>query len=252
MSPFQIAIISIFPEMFQTIINYGITRKAIKKNIININILNPRDYVKNKYRNIDDRPYGGGFGMLMKAEPLKLAIEHAKSIIKSSAKVLYLSPKGSKLNQKKISVLSKKKRIILLCGRYQGIDERLIHSKIIDEEISIGDYILSGGELPAMILIDMLCRLLPGALGKNRLKSYDSFHNGLLECPHYTRPKVFQNISVPNILLSGNHKAIKTWRLKQSLGQTWQKRPDLLKKIVLTQEKIDLLEQFKKDILQVK
>ncbi|XBC44208.1 MAG: tRNA (guanosine(37)-N1)-methyltransferase TrmD [Buchnera aphidicola (Schlechtendalia peitan)] len=250
--PFYIGIISIFPEMFKAIINYGITRKAIQKRIIQIKIFNPRNYTKNKYRSIDDRPYGGGSGMLMTAEPLKLAIEHAKSMIESNTTVFYLSPQGSKLNHKKILMLSKKKHIILLCGRYKGIDERLIQSKIIDEEISIGDYILSGGELPAMILIDMLCRLLPGVLGQKQLKLDDSFHNGLLECPQYTRPKTFHKISVPEILLSGNHKKIENWKLKQSLGQTWIKRPDLLNKITLTKKENDLLKQFKNEVSQLK
>ncbi|XBC42144.1 MAG: tRNA (guanosine(37)-N1)-methyltransferase TrmD [Buchnera aphidicola (Meitanaphis elongallis)] len=242
----HIGIISIFPEMFCTITNYGITRKAIQKGIMKLDIINPRDHTNNKHRNIDDRPYGGGSGMLMTAEPLKSAIEYTKSILKHNTKVFYLSPKGSKLNQKKIITLSKMQHIILLCGRYKGIDERLIHSKIIDEEISIGDYILSGGELPAMVLIDTLCRLIPGSLGRQQSKKDDSFYHGLLDCPHYTRPKIFNNIKVPKILLSGNHQKIKIWRLKQSLGYTWIKRPDLLNNMVLTKEETILLEQFKK------
>jgi len=250
--PLTIAIISIFPEIFHAITNYGITKKAIQKEIIKINIVNPRNYTNNKYRNIDDRPYGGGSGMLMAAQPLKLAIEYAKSILGYNTKTFYLSPKGTKLNQKKILILSKMKCFILLCGRYKGIDERLIRNKIIDEEISIGDYILSGGELPAMVLIDALCRFIPGSLGKEQSRKDDSFYNGLLECPYYTRPKVFDNVKVPNILLSGNHKKIKIWRLKQSLGQTWMKRPDLLNKIILTKEENDLLEQFKKETVKLK
>ncbi|XBC41010.1 MAG: tRNA (guanosine(37)-N1)-methyltransferase TrmD [Buchnera aphidicola (Nurudea yanoniella)] len=236
--------------MFHSIINYGITRKAIKKGIIKLEILNPRNYTKNKYRNIDNLPYGGGPGMLMMAEPLKLAIEHAKSIIHSQSKVIYLSPKGSKIHQKKIKQLSKIQHIIFLCGRYQGIDERLISSKIIDEEISIGDYILSGGELPTMILIDMLCRFIPGVLKKNQSKKNNSFYNGLLDCPYYTKPRIFNNIEVPYVLLSGNHKEIAIWKLKQSLGQTWIKRPDLLKKIQLSKKELNLLKQFKIEFLK--
>lgn len=248
----HIGIISIFPNMFHTVINYGITRKAIQKGIMKLDIFNPRNYTKNKYRNVDNRPYGGGPGMLMQAQPLKLAIENAKSKLECDAKVLYLSPKGYKIDQKKIIQLSKMQHIILLCGRYKGIDERLIHGKIINEEISIGDYILSGGELPAMILIDMICRLLPGSLNTKKSKQHDSFYKGLLDCPHYTRPKIFHNIEVPNVLLSGNHKKIKTWRLQQSLGQTWIKRPDLLNNITLTKEEHNLLEQFKEKKLKSK
>ncbi|XBC39080.1 MAG: tRNA (guanosine(37)-N1)-methyltransferase TrmD [Buchnera aphidicola (Nurudea shiraii)] len=246
----HIGIISIFPEMFRAIINYGVTKKAITQGIIKLNILNPRDYTNDKHRNIDDRLYGGGPGMLMMAEPLKLAIEHAKSIIHCNSKVFYLSPKGQKINQEKIKKLSKMPNMILLCGRYQGIDERLINSEIIDEEISIGDYVLSGGELPAMILIDMLSRFIPGTLGKDQSKKNNSFYNGLLDCPHYTKPRIFNNIKVPHVLLSGNHKKIKQWRLKQSLGQTWMKRPDLFKNIKLSQEELKLLKNFKIEMLK--
>ncbi|XBC38026.1 MAG: tRNA (guanosine(37)-N1)-methyltransferase TrmD [Buchnera aphidicola (Floraphis choui)] len=248
----NIGIISIFPEMFHTITDYGITRKAIQKGIMKLSIFNPRNYTKNKYRNIDDYPYGGGPGMLMTAEPLEKAIQHAKYTLRCNARVFYLSPQGAKINQTKIITLSKIKHMILLCGRYKGIDERLIQSKIIDEEISIGDYILSGGELPAMVLIDMICRFIPGTLGEKQSKKCDSFYNGLLDCPHYTRPKFFHDMEVPNVLLSGNHKKIKKWRLKQSLGYTWIKRPDLLDNITLTQEENNLLETFKKEMSKLK
>ena len=184
--------------------------------------------------------------MIMTAEPLFLAINAAKLLSNTTkTKVFYLSPQGKKLNQKKVIELAQQKHIILLCGRYEGIDERLIQSKIIDEEISIGDYVLSGGELPAMILIDSLCRLIPGVLKNFQTVQEDSFYNGLLDFPHYTRPKIFNKITVPEILLSGNHEKIRYWKLQQSLKTTWIKRPDLLKNLFLTKEQNFLLKQIK-------
>jgi len=232
--------------MFKIITNYGIIRKALQKGLVKVNVLNPRKFSSNKYKNIDDRPYGGGPGMIMTAKPLFLAINEAKSFFNTKTiKVFYLSPQGKKLNQKKVIELSQQKYIILLCGRYEGIDERLIQSKVIDEEISIGDYVLSGGELPAMILIDSVCRLIPGVLKNSQTIQEDSFYNGLLDFPHYTRPKIFNQITVPEILLSGNHEKIKRWKLKQSLKKTWIKRPDLLKNLFLTEEQNLLLQKFK-------
>ncbi|XBC39596.1 MAG: tRNA (guanosine(37)-N1)-methyltransferase TrmD [Buchnera aphidicola (Chaetogeoica yunlongensis)] len=246
--PFLINIISIFPDMFNAIKEYGITKKAIKNNIIKLNIINPRKFTTTKYKNVDDYPYGGGLGMIMTAEPLFLAIQQAKlNSNNTSTKVFYLSPQGKKLNQKKIIQLSHNQCIILLCGRYEGIDERLIKKKIINEEISIGDYVLSGGELPAMILIDSLCRILPGVLKTSQTFQEDSFYNGLLDYPHYTRPKIFLGMKVPDVLLSGNHSKIKYWKLMQSLKKTWTKRPDLLNNLTLTKEQNTLLESFKKN-----
>lgn len=239
-------IVSIFPEMFNAIKNYGIISKAIKKNIIKITIWNPRDYTSDQYHTIDDRPYGGGSGMLMKVKPLLMAIEYAKKKIKKNAKIIYLSPQGKKLNQKSVEKLSKISSFILICGRYKGIDERLILSSI-DEEWSIGDYITSGGELPAMIFIDTLSRLIPDLIGKKKYIQEDSFYNGLLDCPQYTRPNIINGMHVPKILLSGHHAKIKRWKLKQSLGVTWLKRPDLLKIIDLSKEQKILLYEFKKD-----
>ncbi|AAO27078.1 tRNA (Guanine-N1)-methyltransferase [Buchnera aphidicola str. Bp (Baizongia pistaciae)] len=238
-----INVISIFPKMFDIIKDYGITKRAIQKHLVKINVLNPRKFTKNKYKNIDDRPYGGGPGMIMTAEPLFLAINQAKSLSSNPVKVFYLSPQGKKLDQSKIMELSHQKHIILLCGRYEGIDERLLISKIIDEEISIGDYVLSGGELPAMVLIDSICRVTPGVLKNSKAIQEDSFYNGLLDYPHYTRPKCFNCIKIPNILLSGNHSEIKRWRLKQSLTKTWLKRPDLLNKLILTKEQESILHE---------
>lgn len=237
-------IITIFPEMFRAITDYGVIGKAIKKNIINIDFLNPRNFTNNKYRSIDDRPYGGGPGMLMSVEPLYLSIQHAKSTLKD-AFVIYLSPQGKQLEQNCIQKLIDKKKIILICGRYEGIDQRIIDSQV-NEEWSIGNYILTGGELAAMIMIDSISRLIPGVIKKKKSLEQDSFSNNLLDYPNYTRPRIIYNMSVPKILLSGNHDKIRLWRLKQSLGNTWIKRPDLLKKNFLTKEETILLNEFKK------
>ncbi|AHG59993.1 tRNA (guanosine(37)-N1)-methyltransferase TrmD [Buchnera aphidicola] len=237
-------IITIFPEMFRAITDYGVIGKAIKKNIINIDFLNPRNFTNNKYRSIDDRPYGGGPGMLMSVEPLYLSIQHAKSTLKD-AFVIYLSPQGKQLEQNCIQKLIDKKKIILICGRYEGIDQRIIDSQV-NEEWSIGNYILTGGELAAMIMIDSISRLIPGVIKKKQSLEQDSFSNNLLDYPNYTRPRIIYNMSVPKILLSGNHDKIRLWRLKQSLGNTWIKRPDLLKKNFLTKEETILLNEFKK------
>lgn len=240
----QFKIITIFPEMFHAIMNYGITGKAIKKKIININFVNPRDFAKNKQKSVDNRPYGGGPGMLMSAEPLYLSIQYARSILKD-ATVIYLSPQGKKLKQNKIPKLIKKKNIIFICGRYEGIDQRIIDN-YVHEEWSIGNYILTGGELAAMVIIDSVSRLIPGVIKKKESIKQDSFSNNLLDYPNYTRPRKFNEISVPKILLSGNHKKIYLWRLQQSLGKTWIKRPDLIEEKILNKEEKILLEEFKK------
>jgi tRNA (guanine37-N1)-methyltransferase len=235
------SIITIFPEMFHAITDYGIVGKAIKKKIINIKILNLRDFSRNKYKSVDDRPYGGGPGMLMSVEPLYLAIQYAKSTLKKST-VIYLTPQGKKLEQNHISKLIEKKKIIFICGRYDGIDQRIIDNQV-NEEWSIGNYIITGGELAAMIMIDSISRLIPGVIKKKQSIEDDSFSKNLLDYPSYTRPKKIYNMSVPTVLLSGNHEKIRLWRLKQSLGKTWIKRPDLLKK--LTHEEKKLLDEFK-------
>ncbi|ACL30196.1 tRNA (guanosine(37)-N1)-methyltransferase TrmD [Buchnera aphidicola str. APS (Acyrthosiphon pisum)] len=222
-------IITIFPEMFYAITNYGIIGQAIKKKIININFFNPRNFSKNKYKSVDDRPYGGGPGMLMSFEPLYLAIQQAKSTSKNVT-VIYLSPQGKELKQNHIEeLLVKKKKIVFICGRYEGIDQRIIDNQV-DEEWSIGSYILTGGELAAMVMIDAISRLIPGVIKTKKSIEEDSFTNDLLDYPNYTRPKIIKNMSVPQVLLSGNHNEIRLWRLKQSLGTTWIKRPDLIKK----------------------
>ncbi|MEI4259874.1 MAG: tRNA (guanosine(37)-N1)-methyltransferase TrmD [Candidatus Dasytiphilus stammeri] len=238
-----IGIVTLFPKMFQAITNYGITSRAHKKGFLDIHYWNPRDFTKDKYRTVDDHPYGGGSGMLMMFPPLREAIQAAKSSKIPAPQVLYLSPQGRPLDQSGVNELAKKKNIILVCGRYQGIDERILQYDI-DEEWSVGDYILSGGELAAMILIDALCRLIPGVLGSINSVREESFVRGLLEYPHYTRPQIFQGIKVPNLLLSGNHHKIYRWRLKQSLGRTWIRRPDLLAKVSLNKDEEQLLEEF--------
>ncbi|MCN4143843.1 MAG: tRNA (guanosine(37)-N1)-methyltransferase TrmD [Thiohalomonas sp.] len=244
----RIDVISLFPEMFEAI-QSGVTGRAIRNGLLELAITNPRDFTQDKHKTVDDRPYGGGPGMLMKVQPLKEAILSVKNSNKSAIKnkVLYLSPQGQPLTQAIVKELSENEQLILLPGRYEGVDERLIEH-YVDYECSIGDYVLSGGELPAMVLIDSLIRLIPGALGHNESAVHDSFYSGLLDHPHYTRPKTLviegQGESVPEVLLSGNHKKIEQWRLKQSLGRTWQRRPDLLEGRQLSEQEQQLLQEF--------
>ncbi|CAL4322478.1 tRNA (guanine-N(1)-)-methyltransferase [Buchnera aphidicola (Chaitophorus sp. 3695)] len=220
-------IITIFPEMFNSIINYGILSRAIKKKIIKLTVLNLRNFSKKKNKSVDDRPYGGGPGMIMSFLPLKMAI--IKYIKKKKYYIIYLSPQGKKINQNNLKNFSKIKNIILICGRYQGIDQRFI-KKFVDQELSIGDYILTGGELAAMVFIDAICRFIPGVIKKKNIKHQDSFSKTLLDYPHYTRPRIIDKMKVPDILLSGNHKKIKIWRLKKSIEYTLFKKPKLFKK----------------------
>lgn len=226
----NISVITLFPEMF-TALNCGVTGRAIEKKIVNIKYFNPRDYTHDKYRRVDDRPYGGGPGMVMMAQPLQDAILAAKQQYNGNAHTIHLTPQGTLLTQDKIKSFNKTMPLplILVAGRYEGIDERIIEAQI-DEEISIGDYVLSGGELAAMVIIDAVTRLLPGALGHEDSAQQDSFMDGLLDYPHYTRPEIFNGQKVPNVLLSGDHKQIKEWRLNQALERTRLRRPDLLKK----------------------
>jgi|SRR3989339_696509 len=237
----NIALITLFPDMFDAL-NYGITARAKEKNLLQINFYNPRHYTHDARRTVDDTSYGGGPGMVMKYEPLRDTILDAKKNY-SSAKVYYLSPQGIPLTQEIICKLSQEKEMILLAGRYEGIDQRLIDAQV-DAEYSIGDYVLTGGELPAMVMIDAVTRFLPGALGDEDSAEQDSFMNGLLDYPHYTRPEEVDQHRVPEVLLSGNHERIRQWRLKQSLGKTWQKRPDLVKRRSLSAEEKQLLNEF--------
>jgi tRNA (guanine37-N1)-methyltransferase len=238
----QAGIITLFPDMFVAISEFGISSRAIRDGLVDLSFWNPRDYTEDKHQTVDDRPYGGGPGMLMKTEPLELAISAAREAL-PGAKVIYLTPQGKTLDQQRVNKLAEQESVILLCGRYEGIDERVIESQV-DEELSLGDFVLSGGELAAMACLDAIIRLQPGALGHEDSADQDSFMNGLLDCTHYTRPEEYAGKTVPPVLLSGDHEAIRVWRLKQSLGSTWQKRPDLLEKIKLTDEQQTLLQQF--------
>ncbi len=227
----RIDIITIFPKMFEPVLNESILHRAQAKGKVKFYIHDLRDYTLDKHRKVDDRPFGGGSGMLMQPEPIFKAVEKAKSQeprAKSQAKVILLCPQGSKLTQKIAKNISKEKHIILICGRYEGVDER-VRQKLVDEEISIGDYVLTGGELAAMVLIDSVVRLIPGVLGDKNSLNFESFEGNLLEYPHYTRPANFRNLGVPEVLLSGDHKKIEAWRQKEALKRTKARRPDLLK-----------------------
>ena len=239
-----IGVISLFPEMFKAITEYGVTGRAVKQNLLQVRCWNPRDFTHDKHKTVDDRPYGGGPGMLMMVQPLKDAIDSAKEVAGEGVKVIYLSPQGRKLDQQGVEELAQNRKLILLCGRYEGIDERLIET-VVDEEWSVGDYVLTGGELPAMTLIDAVARFIPSVLGKQASAEEDSFADGLLDCPHYTRPEVLDGLTVPSVLMSGHHEEIRKWRLKQSLLRTWLRRPELLEGLALTDEQRKLLKQVK-------
>ncbi|MEH8045525.1 tRNA (guanosine(37)-N1)-methyltransferase TrmD [Gallibacterium anatis] len=246
-----IGVITLFPEMFKAITEFGVTSRAIKHELLQLHCWNPRDFTHDKHKTVDDRPYGGGPGMLMMVQPLRDAIQAAKAEAGDGAKVIYLSPQGRKLNQAGVEQLAKNQKMILVCGRYEGIDERVIETEI-DEEWSIGDYVLTGGELPAMTLIDAVSRFVPGVLGKQASAEEDSFVDGLLDCPHYTRPEVLDGLVVPPVLISGNHEEIRKWRLKQSLQRTWLRRPELLEGLALTDEQRLLLKQAQQEHQQQK
>ncbi|MGL4713271.1 MAG: tRNA (guanosine(37)-N1)-methyltransferase TrmD [Shewanella sp.] len=238
-----LGVITLFPEMFRAVTDFGVTGRAVKNGLLELHTWNPRDFTHDRHNTVDDRPYGGGPGMLMMVQPLRDAIHAAKAAAGVGAKVIYLSPQGRKLDQQGVTELAQSSRLILVCGRYEGIDERIIQTEV-DEEWSIGDYVLSGGELPAMTLIDSVSRLVPGVLGKQASAEQDSFSDGLLDCPHYTRPESLDGVDVPAVLLSGNHEQIRLWRLQQSLGRTLLRRPELLQNLALTDEQTTLLAQF--------
>jgi len=236
--------------MFEALTASGITRRAQERESYQLRLWNPRDFTNNNYRTVDDRPYGGGPGMVMLAEPLEKAIAAARQAQMAAGaekpKVVYLSPQGRLLDHALVMDMVATGGLVLLAGRYEGVDERLLRREV-DEEISIGDYVLSGGELPAMVLMDSIIRQLPGVLGDAESAEQDSFVNGLLDYPHYTRPEVYQGESVPEVLLSGHHAVIQKWRLKQALGRTWQRRPDLLAKRQLTKEESRLLAEYQQE-----
>ncbi|MBA6418675.1 tRNA (guanosine(37)-N1)-methyltransferase TrmD [Pseudomonas neustonica] len=236
-------VVTLFPEMFTALTESGVTGRAVKRGQLEVVFSNPREHAHDRHRTVDDRPFGGGPGMLMKVEPLLESITAIKQQAPSQARVIYLSPQGQPLTQQRVEQLAKLDSVILLCGRYEGIDERIIE-RCVDEEISIGDYVLSGGELGAMVLLDAVTRLIPGVLGHADSAVEDSFSAGWLDCPHYTRPEEFDGQRVPEVLLSGNHELIRRWRLKQSLGRTWQRRPELLEELELSKEQQKLLAEF--------
>ena len=239
---YQLDVITLFPQMFDSVLKYGVIGRAISDERIGFRSWNPRDYSEDTHNTVDDRPYGGGPGMVMMYEPLCRAIADAKQA-QPEAKVIYLSPQGRRLDQAGVKALSERSGMILISGRYEGIDQRVIDNKV-DEEWSIGDYVISGGEFAAMVMIDSVCRTLPGVLGHEDSANEDSFVEGLLDYPHYTRPEKIEGLAVPDILLSGNHKNIRLWRMKQALGKTWQCRPDLIESLELDEEQKRLLEDY--------
>jgi tRNA (guanine37-N1)-methyltransferase len=247
---FQFDIITLFPAMLEALTAWGITGRARDRRCYDVVAWNPRDFTTDAYRTVDDRPYGGGPGMVMLAEPLEKAIVAARQRQASSGvtatRVVYLSPQGRLLDHALVRELVALEGLVLVAGRYEGVDERLLQ-RAIDLEVSIGDYVLSGGELPAMVLMDAIIRQLPGSLGDPESAQQESFVSGLLDCPHYTRPEVYQDLRVPEVLLSGHHAAIERWRMKQALGRTWQRRPDLLARLELTEIQKRLLDEFKRE-----
>ena len=237
-------VVTLFPEMFAALTHSGISGRALDTGLWSLGLWNPRDFTRDNYRTVDDRPYGGGPGMLMLAEPLEKALDAAKEA--GGGKVIYLSPQGRKLDHAKVMELAGRSAVTLLCGRYEGVDERLIRRRV-DEELSLGDYVLSGGELAAMAVIDAVVRQIPGALGCEQSAAEESFANGLLDCPQYTRPEAYEGENVPEVLLSGHHENIRRWRLKQALGRTWLRRPDLLAARTLSVDEAKLLEEFQRE-----
>lgn len=239
--------VTLFPELIRAALTSGVTGRAVARSLVQVEMWDPRDFTHDAYRTVDDRPYGGGPGMVMKFEPLRDAIRAARAASTIPARTLYLSPQGRLLDQRSVVDLSRSQRLILVAGRYEGIDERLIDAEI-DEEWSIGDYVLSGGELPALVLFDAITRLLPGVLGHAESAQQDSHMGGLLDCPHYTRPDRVDGLEVPDVLQSGNHEAIRRWRLRQSINRTRIRRPDLLEKARLDREQLLLLDEIQQTL----
>ncbi|MGM0563291.1 MAG: tRNA (guanosine(37)-N1)-methyltransferase TrmD [Pseudomonadota bacterium] len=239
-------VITIMPEMFEAISQYGVTSRGLEQGQIELHCWNPRRHTADRHQSVDDRPYGGGPGMVMKPEPLRASIDEVRRAAPEGSKVVYLSPQGRRFDQDAARDMAGLPGLILLAGRYEGVDERLIQSAV-DEEWSIGDYVLSGGELGAMVMIDAIARLVPGVLGHEDSARQDSFMEGLLDCPHFTRPEVFEGEAVPSVLLSGNHAEIVRWRRQQALGRTQQRRPDLLQKCELSDEDHLLLDEYRQN-----
>lgn len=237
----RIDVVSLFPGLVSAVADYGVTGRAVERGLLQLRLWNPRDYTTDRHRTVDDRPYGGGPGMLMKVEPVREALRAARA--DGGGKVVYLSPQGRQIDQAAVRRFAADSNLVLLAGRYEGIDERLLALEV-DEEWSIGDYVLSGGELAAMVIIDAVARLLPGALGDADSAEQDSFSEGLLDCPHYTRPEEVGGLRVPAVLREGNHAEIARWRRKQALGRTMERRPDLLEELPLSEEDRRLLDEF--------
>lgn len=243
----RIDVVTLFPELMRDCVSAGVVGRAFERGLLELHTWNPREYARDHYRNVDDRPFGGGPGMVMMIDPLRAAIAAARDAAQPVPHVIYLSPQGTRLTQDKVVDLAARQRVLLLCGRYEGVDERLLEREV-DEEVSIGDYVISGGELAAAVLVDAIGRLQDGALNDAQSAQQDSFSNGLLDCPHYTRPPTHEFGDVPAVLLSGDHGAIRRWRLKQSLGRTWLRRRDLLERVVLDKEAQALLDEFRRDV----
>lgn len=242
----RVDVVTLFPEMVETLIRFGVTGRAVERGLLTVATWDPRDETHDRHRTVDDRPYGGGPGMVMKVQPLRDTLRRARAAVEQPGKTIYLSPQGRPLTQDGVRELAAEPQLILLAGRYEGIDERLIEAEV-DEEWSIGDYVLSGGELAALVVIDAVARLLPGALNDGESAEQDSFMDGLLDCPHYTRPDEIEGRRVPAVLLSGDHAAIARWRRRQALGRTWLRRPDLLARQALDRQDRVLLDEFIRD-----
>lgn len=239
----RIDVVTLFPDLVQGLVEYGIAGRAARQGLLQLKTWNPRDFTGDRHRTVDDRPYGGGPGMVMKVEPVRAAIGAARAELPAGTAVIYLSPQGERIDQRHIEALASEPAAVLVAGRYEGLDERLIEAEV-DREWSIGDYVLSGGELAAMVILDAVTRLLPGALGDAESARQDSFMDGLLDYPHYTRPEEIDGRRVPQVLLGGDHGAIARWRRKQALGRTWLRRPDLLEVLELDAEQQALLQEF--------
>lgn len=242
----KIDVVSIFPQMFSAVTEFGVTARAVNRGLLTVRLWDPREFARDKHHTVDDRPYGGGPGMVMLAEPIACAIRAARNEQSNAARVIYLSPQGRRLDHEGVQELAARPGLIMLTGRYEGVDERLLTSEV-DEEWSIGDYVLTGGELAAMVMIDAIARQIPGVLGDANSAEQDSYARGLLDCEHYTRPELYRGRPVPAVLLSGNHEEIRRWRLKRSLGRTWLRRPDLLERLALDSESRRLLEEFQQE-----
>jgi len=236
-------VVTLFPEMIEQSVRYGVLGRAVERGLVSLDTRNPRDFAKDVHRTVDDRPYGGGPGMVLAVEPLRSALREARQSMPEGSCSILLSAQGRLLDQAYGIELTQRPGLILIAGRYEGVDERLIECEI-DEELSIGDYVLSGGEIASVVVMDVVARLLPGVLGHEESAEQDSFMNGLLDCPHYTRPEEIEGMRVPEVLLRGNHADIRRWRMKQSLGRTWLRRPELLEKLTLSEEQERLLDEF--------